>query len=240
MTTTDIQPRRLVVPTIALLIGLLLLCLGLPAFAVQKSNSQNPGEKAMETGAGDISGTESDEQAIATFGGGCFWCVEAVFQELKGVASVKSGYMGGTTVNPTYQQICTGKTGHAEVIQIAYDPQVVSYEKLLEVFWATHDPTTLNRQGYDTGTQYRSVVFFHDDQQRQLAEKWKSKLDQSGLFKDPIVTEITAAGPFYEAEDYHQDYFRNNPDAPYCQANIPSKLQKLRKLFASDLKDASK
>jgi peptide-methionine (S)-S-oxide reductase len=178
--------------------------------------------------------------ATATFGGGCFWCTEAVFVELKGVESVTSGYMGGQMENPTYKEVCTGLTGHAEVIQIKYDPQVVSFDVLLEVFWKTHDPTTLNRQGADVGTQYRSVVFYHTDEQRQLAESYKQKLNEAKAFNSPIVTEISAASKFYPAEDYHQDYYANNPNQGYCRAVIPPKLKKLRAVFGDKLKDADR
>ncbi len=174
----------------------------------------------------------------ATFGAGCFWCVEAVFQELDGVSKVTSGYTGGHIDNPTYEQICTGTTGHAEVAQITYDPSKVSFDRLLEIFWKTHDPTTLNRQGGDVGTQYRSAVFFHDDEQRKLAEAYKKKLDASGAFPAPIVTEIVKLGEYFVAEDYHQDYYRLNPDKGYCRAVIKPKLDKFRKVFAESLKAA--
>ncbi len=173
---------------------------------------------------------------LATFGGGCFWCTEAVIQPLKGVEEVVSGYMGGKTLNPTYEDICTGRTGHAEVIQVTYDPAVISYAKLLQVFWQTHDPTTLNRQGNDEGTQYRSVIFYHSKEQKAEAEKYKEKLDTSKVFDDPIVTEITAAEKFYPAEKYHQNYYRLNSDKGYCRAVIGPKLKKLKELFADQLK----
>jgi peptide-methionine (S)-S-oxide reductase len=173
----------------------------------------------------------------ATFGAGCFWCVEAVFTRLKGVESVKSGYMGGTVPNPSYQQVCTGMTGHAEVIQIEYDPEQISFAELLEVFWKTHDPTTLNQQGNDHGTQYRSAVFFHSDDQRTEAEHYKKKLTQVKAFRRPIVTEIVPATEFYVAEDYHQEYFKNNPRNPYCRAVIPPKLKKLKAAFGDKLKE---
>lgn len=175
----------------------------------------------------------------ATFGGGCFWCTEAVYQELQGVYSVTSGYSGGKGANPTYKEVCGGFSGHAEVIQVEFDPQEISYAKLLEVFWKTHDPTTLNRQGADMGTQYRSVVFYHDDQQKQVATQLKARLGESGAFDDPIVTEITELEQFYPAEDYHQDYYRLNSSQGYCRAVIAPKLGKFRKAFESDLKSAS-
>ena len=172
----------------------------------------------------------------ATFGAGCFWCVEAVFERLKGVETVESGYTGGHTKNPTYKEICTGRTGHAEVVQITFDPKVVSFGELLEVFWKTHDPTTLNRQGNDVGTQYRSAVFYHDHQQKAEAEKYKKKLDEAGVFDDPIVTEISPLGVYYAAENYHQEYFEQNPNQPYCRLVIAPKVDKFEKVFKDKLK----
>jgi peptide-methionine (S)-S-oxide reductase len=172
----------------------------------------------------------------ATFGSGCFWCTEAVFQRLKGVQTVVSGYSGGQVPRPTYEQVCSGATGHAEAIQITFDPAQISYAELLEVFWKTHDPTTLNRQGNDVGTQYRSVVFYHNDQQRKLAEEYKHKLDAAKAFRAPIVTEIAPYREFYAAEDYHQDYFRLHGRQPYCQYVIRPKVEKLEKVFADKLK----
>jgi methionine-S-sulfoxide reductase len=164
----------------------------------------------------------------ATFGSGCFWCTEAVFQQLRGVKSVTSGYSGGTLADPTYEQVCTGRTGHAEVVQVAYDPAEISFADLLKVFWQTHDPTTLNRQGNDVGTQYRSAVFYHNDQQRQTAEQYKRQLNASGAFGSPIVTEITPFVSFYPAENYHQNYFRSNPAQSYCAFVIRPKVEKFR------------
>lgn len=172
----------------------------------------------------------------ATFGAGCFWCTEAVFQRVKGVEKVASGYMGGTTKNPTYKDICTGLTGHAEVIQVKFDPTVVTFAELLEVFWKTHDPTTLNRQGADEGTQYRSVVFFHSAAQKEEAELYKKKLDDAGIFEDKIVTEISPASEFYVAEDYHQNYFNDNPRQGYCRLVITPKIEKFEKVFKDKLK----
>lgn len=162
----------------------------------------------------------------ATLGAGCFWCVEAVFERLDGVQSVVSGYAGGSKPNPTYEEVCSGETGHAEVAQITFDPAKISYEQILNIFWQSHDPTTLNRQGGDRGTQYRSVIFYHGEQQKAIAEK--SKLSAQKLFADPIVTEIQPLPTFYAAENYHQDYFRNNPNAPYCRMVIAPKLSKLK------------
>ncbi|MBS1647169.1 MAG: peptide-methionine (S)-S-oxide reductase MsrA [Bacteroidetes bacterium] len=172
----------------------------------------------------------------ATFGAGCFWCVEAVFQNLKGVEKVISGYSGGAVKNPAYREVCTGLTGHAEVCQIIYNPQQVSFKDLLEVFWQTHNPTTLNQQGNDKGTQYRSVVFFHNETQKQLAETYKRSLDQSGAFNQPIVTTIEAYKNFYPAEDYHQNYYNQNGEEPYCQYVIKPKMEKFKKAFHSKLK----
>lgn len=172
---------------------------------------------------------------LATFGGGCFWCTEAVYQQLKGVKKVVSGYSGGNPNMITYKEVTTGLTGHAEVIQITYDPREISFEDLLLVFWKTHDPTTLNRQGADVGTQYRSVVFYHDDEQKQTATAYKAQLDKSGSFKSPIVTEITAFEKFFPAEGYHQNYYADNKYQPYCQAVITPKLEKFKKEFADKL-----
>jgi len=166
-----------------------------------------------------------------TFGSGCFWCTEAVFQQLKGVESVVSGYSGGQVDNPSYEQVTTGRTGHAEVCQIQFDPEQISYEDLLEVFFNTHDPTTLNRQGNDVGTQYRSVIFYHSDEQKETAEQVKKKLGDSGTWKNPLVTEIVPFEKFYRAEDYHQNYYRNNPRQGYCRIVIAPKLKKFEKTF---------
>jgi len=172
----------------------------------------------------------------ATFGSGCFWCTEAVFERLNGVKSVVSGYAGGTVENPTYEEVCSGTTGHAEVTQITYDPSVISYDELLEVFWKTHDPTTLNRQGNDVGTQYRSVIFYHNEEQKELAEKYKEELDKSGAWNNPIVTEISPFTKFYSAEGYHQDYYENNPNQGYCAFVIAPKVEKFEKVFKDKLK----
>lgn len=182
------------------------------------------------------SGAGEPKLAKATLAGGCFWCTEAVYAELKGVKAVTSGYIGGAVPNPTYKDVCTGQTGHAEAIEIDYDPAVVSFEKLLEVFFATHDPTTLNRQGADVGTQYRSGIFYHDDEQKRIAEDVIAKLDAAKVFPGKIVTEVTKASIFYPAEDYHQDYFATNPFQPYCQAVAAPKVEKVRKVFKDLLK----
>ena len=172
----------------------------------------------------------------ATFGAGCFWCTEAIFKRLDGVEKVISGYSGGHVKDPSYKEVCTGTTGHAEVTRIHFDPEEISYEELLEVFWQTHDPTTLNRQGNDIGTQYRSVIFYHNEEQKKIAEKSKQEMDHSGTFADPIITEISPLNNFYEAEDYHQDYFENNPNQPYCSIVIAPKLKKFTAKYGDMLK----
>ncbi len=173
---------------------------------------------------------------IATLGAGCFWCVEAVFQDLKGVERVVSGYVGGKTDNPTYREICSGTTGHAEVVQITFDPTIISFESLLDVFWTTHNPTTLNQQGADKGTQYRSAIFYHNEAQKEIAEGSKTKTDASDLWQDSIVTEVTAISKFYPAEDNHQNYFKLNPNQGYCRVVINPKVAKLRSKYAHLLK----
>ncbi len=177
----------------------------------------------------------SSTMDTATFGAGCFWCVEAIFQQLDGVTNVVSGYAGGHVKNPNYSQVCTGETGHAEVCFITYDPVKISYTDLLQVFWSIHDPTTLNRQGADVGTQYRSVIFYHNDEQRRLAMEYRQRLDKSGAFGNPVVTEIVPMDIFYPAEDYHQKYFINNTNQPYCRIVIQPKLEKFKKAFAEKI-----
>lgn len=172
----------------------------------------------------------------ATFATGCFWCTEAIFQELKGVLKVTSGYSGGTAVNPSYEEVCTGATGHAECLQIIYDPSVISYDELLEVFWESHDPTTLNRQGNDVGTQYRSAIFYRDDAQKQKAQHYKDELNKNGAYNKPIVTEVTAFTKFYPAEDYHQNYYNSHGSQPYCSFVIRPKVEKFEKVFKDKLK----
>ncbi|MBD0253367.1 MAG: peptide-methionine (S)-S-oxide reductase MsrA [Rubrobacter sp.] len=173
---------------------------------------------------------------VATLGGGCFWCLEAVYQELRGVEKVESGYSGGDVPDPTYRAVCSGTTGHAEVVQVTFDPEMISYKDILEVYFTIHDPTTLNRQGADVGTQYRSVVYYHDDEQRRVAEAVISDLEAEGIWKDPIVTEVTPMDEFYIAEDYHQNYFLNNGYQPYCQVIIAPKVAKFRKQHLERLK----
>ena len=177
-----------------------------------------------------------DKFEIATFGGGCFWCTEAIFERVKGVQKVESGYAGGHVSNPDYKMVTSGTTGHAEVIQITFDPEVVTYLELLEIFFKTHDPTTLNRQGADVGTQYRSIVLYHNEQQNKLAREVLDELDSEGIWSDPIVTDIQAFEEFYSAESYHQEYFENNPNQGYCRLVITPKLEKFEKVFKERLK----
>jgi peptide-methionine (S)-S-oxide reductase len=179
---------------------------------------------------------ENKALEVATFGGGCFWCLEAVFEQLKGVQRVESGYAGGSVADPSYEQVCTGTTGHAEVVQVTFDPAVVSYADLLGVFFATHDPTTLNRQGPDVGTQYRSVVFYHSPEQKRQAEEAISRLDAAGVWGAPVVTEVAPVRAFYRAEDYHQGFFRAHPGQGYCRAVVAPKVTKFRKQFLDRLK----
>lgn len=206
---------------------------GLLLFAIA-SCGQRPAADANKTMTTEKK--ESSGLAITTFGNGCFWCTEAIFQRLKGVEKVVSGYSGGKVKNPTYKEVCSGLTGHAEVIQITYDPATLSFEELLEVFWKTHDPTTLNRQGADVGTQYRSAIFYHTEEQKNTATEYRKKLDASGAFDNPIVTEVTAFTEFYPAEDYHQNYYNLNGTAPYCSFVIQPKLEKFQQVFKSKLK----
>ncbi len=179
---------------------------------------------------------QSQKYETATFGMGCFWCTEAVFQQLIGVISVTSGYAGGHIKNPTYEQVCEGNTGHTEVCQITYDPLKISFDELLEVFWKVHDPTTQNRQGEDVGFQYRSVIFYHNNEQKILAEKYKQKLNTEHVFEQPVITAIEPIINFYSAENYHQNYFNSNQNKPYCQMVVKPKVEKFEKVFKSKLK----
>lgn len=181
----------------------------------------------------------SSSHEFATFGTGCFWCTEAVFRELKGVISVTPGYSGGHVRNPSYREVCTGTTGHAEVCHIEFDPSVISFKELLEVFWEVHDPTTYNRQGNDVGPQYRSVVFYHNDQQKREAEYWKTRLNEQNIYGKPVITEISPLLNFYPAEDYHKEYYRLHGDQPYCQIVIKPKVEKFRNIFRDKLKDST-
>lgn len=173
---------------------------------------------------------------VATLAGGCFWCLEAVFDELRGVESVESGYAGGTVPNPTYYEVCGGETGHAEAVRVTFDPSVLSYRDLLRVFFTIHDPTTLNRQGNDVGTQYRSAIFYHDEEQKRVAEEVMSEIEAAGIWGAPLVTELQPCEAFYPAEDYHQEYFKKNPWQPYCRVVVAPKVAKFRQVFAERLK----
>lgn len=173
---------------------------------------------------------------IATLGGGCFWCIEAVFADLKGVTGVESGYSGGTVPDPTYEQVCTGKTGHAEVANVAFDPRVISFKDILQIYFTVHDPTTLNRQGDDVGTQYRSVIFYHDEDQKRIALETIKEIQMEKIWNDPIVTELSPFTAFYKAENYHQEYFLNNPGQTYCRIVIAPKVAKFRKMYHDRLK----
>lgn len=206
-------------------ISILLICMLL---ACSKGTSQ-PSNSMQESSNKNIE--------IATLGAGCFWCVEAVFSELNGVEKVISGYSGGHIKNPAYREVCEGRTGHAEVVQVYFDSTIITFPEILEVFWLTHDPTTLNRQGADVGTQYRSAIFYHSEKQKEIAEILKQKLNSANIYPSPVVTEITEFKNFYPAEDYHQDYFANNGSEPYCQAVIRPKMEKFRKVFAQKLKN---
>jgi peptide-methionine (S)-S-oxide reductase len=185
-----------------------------------------------QTGTGE----RTPAREVATLGGGCFWCLEAVFQELRGVLDVKSGYAGGHVAQPSYRQVCAGNTGHAEVVQVTFDPAVVSYRDILDVFFAVHDPTTLNRQGADAGTQYRSIILTHSPEQERIAKERIRELNAAEIWDAPLVTEVAPLGKFYPAEEYHQDYFRQNPAQPYCQAVVSPKVAKFRKQFAKRLR----
>jgi peptide-methionine (S)-S-oxide reductase len=184
----------------------------------------------------NIHSKNDKDPEIATLANGCFWCTEAIFSRVVGIKSVIPGYSGGSTSNPSYEQVCTGITGHAEAIQIEFDSKIISFEKILDIFWHTHDPTTLNRQGNDVGTQYRSAIFYHDENQRDIAEKLKRELEKEGVFKNPIVTEIVPFSNFYPAEDYHKEYYENNRNASYCSFVIDPKIHKLLKKYSNKIK----
>ncbi len=221
------------VANICVLFHSLCTVFALPSCAEQK----NQNALVMSNLSGKKNTTQTSAHTdTATFGSGCFWCSEAFFQRIKGVEKVISGYSGGKVPNPSYEQVCTGATGYVEVVQVVYDPSQVTFDQLLEVFWKTHDPTTLNRQGNDVGTQYRSVIFYHDDEQKQKAEHYKEELDKSGAWNKPIVTAIEPFTNFYSAENYHQNYYNNNPRQMYCQYVIRPKLEKFEKVFKEELK----
>ena len=207
--------------------------------AILSGSCQNNGESKTEK-QNQLTLSNMDSLSVATFGAGCFWCVEAVFQDLKGVYKVESGYTGGSVKNPSYKEVCNGTTGHAEVIQIRYNPNEISFEELLEVFWEVHDPRTLNRQGNDVGTQYRSAIYYHNDEQKNTSESYKKRLNDEQVFPNPIVTEISPADTFYVAENYHQDYFNQNGEQPYCAFVIKPKVEKFKKVFKEKLKETAK
>ncbi len=213
------------------MLGLITILTTLSVFSSSCAQKENP-NKVMK----DVIIAEGLKTDTATFGTGCFWCTEAIFQQLEGVLKVSSGYSGGHVVNPTYEQVCEKNTGHAEVVQIVYDPAKITFDELLEVFWQTHDPTTLNRQGNDVGPQYRSVIFYHDNEQKQRAEHYKNELDKSGAWNDKIVTAIEPYKNFYIAENYHQNYYNNNGSQPYCYFVIRPKLEKFEKVFKDKIK----
>jgi peptide-methionine (S)-S-oxide reductase len=216
-----VKNRNIVVLIVSLLLYNMLT--GCNAATNSKNSTMSKEENAINTDT-------------ATFGAGCFWCTEAVYTQLRGVISVTSGYSGGEIKNPSYRDVCTGTTGHAEVTQIVYDPSIISFSELLEVFWTMHDPTTLNRQGADIGTQYRSVIFYHSEEQHKIAADYKQRLNREKAFNNPVITEISPAQKFYKAEDYHQDYLENNPNQPYCRLVVLPKVDKIRKIFKEKLK----
>lgn len=214
---------------------MLMLLMNLTACAQNENYEKSNTFKQMNSG-----GKKSMEHRteVATFAAGCFWCVEAQYQQLKGVTKVESGYIGGQTENPTYKQVCTGETGHAEACNIYYDPAVITYDELLAAFWVAHDPTQLNRQGNDVGTQYRSAIFYHNDEQKQKAELYKKRLTEEHAYDKPVVTEISPYTKFYKAEDYHQNYYNDNPNQGYCQFVVKPKMDKFKKVFKEKLKEA--
>jgi peptide-methionine (S)-S-oxide reductase len=215
--------------------SLLLLFAGINAHAQEGDLEQSKTFREMNAPTAQASNPKT---AVATFGAGCYWCTEAQFQQLKGVEKVESGFSGGHVAHPTYRQVCTGTTGHAEVCNIYYDPSVISFDELLAAFWTCHDPTQLNRQGNDVGTQYRSAIFYHDAGQMQKAEEYKKKLNEEHVWDKPVVTEIVPFTVFYKAEDYHQDYYNQNGEQPYCQFVVRPKLEKFKKIFKDKLKDS--
>jgi len=220
--------------TIPLFTFIFLCCM--VAISCAQSDKKQKKKMNNESVALDETNVNTAGMETATFGTGCFWCTEAVLESLDGVKKVVSGYSGGQVANPTYKAVCTGETGHAECVEVTFDPKVITYTDLLEAFFRSHDPTSLNRQGNDVGTQYRSVIFYHNDEQKKLAEEAKTELDKSGAYGKPIVTEITKAVKFYVAEDYHQNYFANNPDQGYCAFVIAPKLDKFKKVFKEKLR----
>jgi len=232
MNSFDPFARRLVSRIAATLaIG---FCCAVSLSCTTQAETPDPGAEPVSESS--PSAGETNEEKVATLAGGCFWCTEAVFERIEGVDDVVSGYIGGHVPNPTYQQVCTKTTGHAEAVQVYYDPSVISYEELLEIFFKTHDPTTLNKQGADEGPQYRSSVFYHNEEQKEKAQQYIKKLEESNEFRRPIVTKLEKADKFYVAEEYHQDYFAKNPTAGYCQFVVSKKVRKTKNLFGDKLK----
>jgi len=227
MSQNIFQPLVTVVATV--LIAAAATSSGIAQTPVSKSPLSKTREVAVNTKA-------EVKEAVVTLAGGCFWCTEAVYEQMQGINDVVSGYIGGAMKNPDYNSVCTGTTGHAEAVEIYYDPAVTTYEEILDVFFKTHDPTTLNRQGADSGTQYRSAIFFHDEAEKQLATAYIEKLNAKGEFNAPIVTKLEPASEFYPAEEYHQDYFRKNPNASYCQAVVKNKVRKFQRTFGDKVK----
>ncbi len=209
-----------------------LIKLFIPALFILASACKGTAEKSNNT---EFMEFKEKKYEYATIGGGCFWCIEAIFMEVRGISKATSGYSGGTVKNPSYREVTSGRTGHAEVVQLEFDPEIISYKDILEIFFHLHDPTTLNRQGADVGTQYRSVIFYHNDEQEKIARQVFEEIGRSDLWENSLVTEISPLGEFYVAEDYHQNYYANNPNQPYCTFVISPKLSKLRKLFKDRL-----
>ncbi len=209
-----------------------LIKLFIPALFILAFACKGTAEKSNNT---EFMEFKEKKYEYATIGGGCFWCIEAIFMEVRGISKATSGYSGGTVKNPSYREVTSGRTGHAEVVQLEFDPEIISYKDILEIFFHLHDPTTLNRQGADVGTQYRSVIFYHNDEQEKIARQVFEEIGRSDLWENSLVTEISPLGEFYVAEDYHQNYYANNPNQPYCTFVISPKLSKLRKLFKDRL-----
>lgn len=218
----------------------LLLCCFLTACAGQQSVQPNLSMDINTETKEPVTPQPTDSLEIATLGGGCFWCLEAVYQSLDGVVKVESGYSGGNVKNPSYKEVCTGRTGHAEVIQVTFNPSLITYKDVIDIFWHIHDPTTLNRQGNDVGTQYRSVIFYHTEAQKAIAQQSKDEAQISGTWLSPIITEIVPFTVFYKAEDYHQNYFNDNPNQPYCVYVVSPKVEKFRKQYKDRLKEGTK
>ena len=226
-------------PLVFVLISLLFEACAQNNAQVKQTSMEKESDKKQTVSTSPSEPAKTGQTDTATFGAGCFWCVEAVFQRLEGVKTVKSGYAGGFVKNPSYKEVCNGSTGHAEVCQITYDPSKISYDELLEVFWKTHDPTTMNRQGNDVGTQYRSAVFYHSEEQKDKAEKYKKEINEAHAYPNPVITEIKPISNYYPAEDYHQNYYNQNGSQGYCQYVIQPKVEKFEKIFKDKLKKSN-